>query len=76
MTDQFDLKNYKQAKVIVPHLKSIINLINLAIKGLEYYKAFVSVNRILQVMYEEKRTLENAERKYSKIVQNRGKVNN
>lgn len=67
-----DLKKYREAKTILPHIEAILKVINLSIKSLSHFKSYLPVMRILVVMEEQKTLLEINQKKYAEIIKNKG----
>ena len=66
-------KAQREAKVLLPHLNSILHVVNLNIKGLTLYKSYIPVAKILQVLNEQKTILEIHQKRFVEIVNNKGK---
>ncbi len=73
MTDVFNIKAYKEAKIMLPKIDGILRIINLSISGLTIFRAFIPVAVILSTMNEQKVTLEIHRLRYKKIIENKGK---
>lgn len=73
MNNSFNLKDYKDAKYIVPQLEAILKVVSLSIAGLKIFKAFIPVAVILSTLNEQKVVLEIYLQRYKKILQNKGK---
>lgn len=73
-----DLQKYKEAKALLPHLETIIKVLNLTIKSLSYYQHFIPVYRILSVINNQKYILELERDRYKYIKSTKGlhKINN
>lgn len=74
MNDRYDFKLYKEAKSVSPHLKTIIEILNLTYRGLSIYKHFIPVTKVLHVINEQKSILEAHKSKYEKIIKEKGKT--
>ena len=67
-----NLKKYKDAKAILPHIDNILKVLNLSEKALTHYSHFVSVARILKVIKYEKLELENYKIIYESVRKKKG----
>lgn len=70
-----DLKAYREAKTILPHLNAILKVIDLSIRSLAHFKSYLPVMRILVAMEKEKTLLELNQKKYEAILKSKGKSN-
>lgn len=68
-----NLKNYKEAKAILPHIDAIIKVLNLTEKGLSHFNSFIPVARILKVIREEKSILESYKQEFEIVRKSKGK---
>lgn len=69
------LKSYKNAKTLVVHLKAILQVVTLAIKGLQHFEIYVPVHEMLQSLRSNKLLLEAHLRKQEQILNKGGKKN-
>ena len=72
--ENYDLKAYKKSKVYCEHLAQIIKVLNLTEKGLSHFQIYLPVQKILEVIKNEKRVLEIHYEKNKKIKETKGKV--
>lgn len=75
MGEQYDLLKYKKSIAYSTHLEVILNVIELALKALTYYKGYTSVNKIMRVMENEKAILQSHLELCKKIKESKGKTN-
>lgn len=68
-----NLKDYKEARHYLPHLNAILHVINLSIKGLDHFKCYIPVAKILVTMKEQKTFLELHQVRYKRILETKGK---
>lgn len=62
-----DYKRNKQAKVMLPQIDIILTIFNLSIKGLEHFRAYIPVAKVLAVIKEQKAIMEMHKDKLTKI---------
>jgi hypothetical protein len=72
----FNAKDYKLAKVFCSDLEIILRVVDLAIRGLEPFKRYKPVSRLIFVMKEEKVILESHYDKYKQVKKDKGKIKN
>lgn len=63
-----DIKEYKLAKTIVEDLEKIIQVIDLTIKALSYYKKYGPVSQIISSLQTNKTIIEINHAKYKRIL--------
>ena len=68
------LGDYKISKTVVRDLEAILTVINLTIRGLQLFKHYIPVAKVLNVLENEKGILNAHLQKYTKINQEKGKV--
>lgn len=73
MSDISDFKSYKKAKVYTEHITAILQVLNLSIAGLRLFSIYISVQRILDIMKEEKKILEAQLKIQKEVIINKGK---
>jgi hypothetical protein len=57
----------------LPQIKAILKVMDLSIKGLSYYKAYIPVAKVLVVMQEQKSLLEAHQNKYQRVLESKGR---
>lgn len=67
MSKPTSLKDYREAKTILPDVINILRVVNLAIKALEFYKSYLPVMKMLNVLREQKTLLELHQSKYKEV---------
>jgi hypothetical protein len=67
-------KDYKLAKIFCNDLELILKIVGLAIRGLEQFRHYKPVTRLLYNLKEEKTILESHLDKYKKVKKDKGKV--
>lgn len=73
MSSIHNFKGYKDAKNLLPHMEKILHIFDLAQRSLNYYSAYVPAAKVLQVVKEQKRELEQHYIFYKKIKEEKGK---
>ena len=68
-----NLKDYREAKIILPQLEAILRIVNLSIQGLSFYRAYMPVSVMLHTLKEQKIVLEIHRDRYKRIVDMKGK---
>lgn len=68
----FNAKKYKLAKVICGDLELILKVVNLSLRGLEPYRPYTPVRRLIESLKEEKSILESHLEKQKKIKKEKG----
>lgn len=66
-----DLKKYKEAKAVTPHLEAILKVFVLTIAALTRFKAYIPVAKVLVVIEDQKLILESHLSKYRKILKDK-----
>lgn len=69
-----NFKNTKQLKLQVTHLKAILKVVDLSIKGLTTFEVYVPVHTILITLREQKRILEAHLKQITNILDDKGKI--
>lgn len=72
-SEVFNLKDYKEAKTVLPHINAVLKIINLSMMGLKMFKTYIPVAVILSTMNEQKVILEIYQQRYKKILDKKGK---
>ncbi len=72
----YDLKKYREARALLPHIDTILKILTLTEKALSYYICYIQVAKILSVIKQEKVILENYKGLLKKNQETRGKINN
>lgn len=77
MTDNnvHNLNQLKKARLYAEHVEAIIKVIDLSLKGLKHFEPYTSVARIMQVLNEERKVLQDHLDKCKKIKETKGKIN-
>jgi hypothetical protein len=70
-----NFKDIKKIKLYVTHLKAILKVVDLSIRGLITFEVYTPVHAILVTMREQKRILESHLNQYTKILKERGNLN-
>lgn len=68
MENVTNLKQYKEAKAVIPHLEAILKVFDLTIKALKIFKAYIGVAKVLLVIEDQKLILESHLAKYRKLI--------
>lgn len=68
----FDLKAYREAKTIGPHIDGILKVIYLNVRALSHFQSYLPVIKILKVMDEQKTLLELHKKHYDEILKTKG----
>lgn len=68
MSDIVNIKDYKIAKVVVADLEKVIQVIDLTIQALSYYKKYGPVSQIISNLQTNKTILEINYSKYKRIL--------
>lgn len=63
-----DLKKYKEAKAVIPHLEAILKVFTLTIAALTRFKAYIPVAKVLVVVEDQRLILESHLKKYKNIL--------
>lgn len=66
-----EFKDSKKLKVYVVHLKAILRVVDLSIRGLVSFEVYKPVHEILRTLREQKMILESHLNKYEKILKER-----
>lgn len=69
----YDLKKYGEAKAILPHLDAILKVLDLTERSLSFYKGYIPVSKILDVVSNQKRILKSYAEMYRKVKATKGK---
>ncbi len=72
----YDLKKYREARALLPHLDTILKILALTEKALSYYICYIQVAKILFVIKQEKEILETYKNLLKKNQETKGKINN
>lgn len=70
----YNLKKFREAKAILPHLEIILRILYLTDKSLSSYKCYIPVARILQTINEQGKLLEAYRNVYKKEKETKGKM--
>lgn len=68
-----DFKRYKEAKALLPHINKILTILDTIEQLLTHFNHFSPVCRILEVIKEERETLEMYQEIYNSTTKNKGK---
>lgn len=68
----FNLRAYKEAKIMLPQLESILKIMNLSIAGFKLFKGFIPVAVVLSTLNEQKVVIEIHRDRFKRIVDNKG----
>lgn len=74
MSENHSLKSYKESLIVSEHLGAIIKVLNLTLKGLERFKVYIPVKKILLVIQDQKSVLESHYEKFQKIKSEKGRI--
>ena len=69
-----DLLSYKESKITCEHLEKVLLVLKLATKSLYIFRAYIPVAKILLVMEDQRKILEENYVKFKKIKEEKGKV--
>lgn len=69
----YNLKSYKDAKLMLPHIETILKIFNLTEKSLDYYRTYVPAAKVLQIVREQKKEMEFYHKVYKNAKDNKGK---
>lgn len=72
MSKKYNLRDYKQAKILEKDLKQIIRVIDLSISALHNYSKYSPVSVIISSLQTNKTILEIHYNKYKKILETKG----
>lgn len=67
-----DFQKYKEAKVILPQINTILGILNLAEKTLNYYRNYIPVAKILYTIREQRIILQTYKEDFEKIKKTKG----
>lgn len=70
---KYSLKNYKEARDMLPHIDAIIQVLSASEKALNHYNWFIPVADILQKIKQRKPGLESIRDDYRIVLKNKGK---
>lgn len=70
----YNLRKFREAKAILPHLEIILRILYLTEKSLSTYRCYIPVMRILNVIDEQSRVLEAYRKVYKKEKDTKGKI--
>lgn len=73
MNDVHSLKNFKDAKTLLPHIEKILYIFDLTEKSLGYYKSYIPAAKVLRVIIEQKKELQLHRDFYKKVKESKGK---
>jgi len=72
MSNIHDLKRYKEALAIYPHLEKILKILSFTEKSLSYFGTYIPVAKILMVIKSERYVLESYKKTYEDIKNTKG----
>lgn len=70
-----NLKDYKQSKIVLPHLIAILKVLDLTERSLKPFNYYVPVARVLVVIKEQKSIIESYKEENETIKKSKGKKN-
>jgi len=67
------LKDYKEAIILTEHLDAILKVLNLTERGLEHFKLYIPVAKVLHTIKDQKSILEVHYEKAKRVKESKGK---